>query len=423
MATVWKEAEALADWPPAVMPARQHTEALGLYVHIPFCQRKCIYCDFNTYAGLQHLIPAAVEALCTEIALWGARTQGMPVDTIFLGGGTPTILAPSQIRQLLDTLRTSFVLAEDCEITSEANPGTADQARFEALAQNGVNRISIGAQSFHKAELDLLGRWHTTDAIGQAVESARQAGLDNINLDLIHGLPHQSLSAWDGSLEAVLNLAPAHVSLYQLTVEDGTPLARMVQTGQVAVPDEDQGAAQYQRAQARLARAGYVQYEIANWVRGEPAQPWARRVCRHNLKYWRNQSYLGFGPGAHSHWRAVPALGLGHGRRWWNLDSVPRYNRCMRDGHTPILDCETIDASLAMAETMMLGLRLVQEGVAFTRFRREHGADLDTIYAHILPDLAARGLVQVLPDRVRLSSQGIMFHNYVSRQFLPAGNA
>ncbi len=397
----------------------QASEPLGLYIHIPFCLRKCVYCDFNTYAGLEKIFAATVDALCAEIRKWGTCTAGAEVDTVFYGGGTPTILEAEQFQRLQDAVRSSFTLRPDCEFTSEANPNTVDTARFTALGQSGINRISIGAQSFHNAELTLLGRWHEAEAIAAAVASARTAGLTNINLDLIHGLPGQSLEAWIHSLEQALALAVEHLSLYALTVEPRTPLYRMVQQGQVPEPDEDLSAEQYQAAQEILAQAGFVQYEIANWSRSPEPTQWFRHACQHNLKYWRNRNYLGIGPGAHSHWREEGKEGQTRELRWWNCDSVPQYNRCLQQSESPISDYEIITQDLAQAETMMLGLRLVQEGVTYAGFQQAHGADLRETFAETIQHLEVQGMLTATEEGVSLSSRGIMFHNYASQQFLP----
>ncbi len=409
------------DFPGLHTPGFWHCdEPLGLYIHIPFCVRKCTYCDFNTYAGLQQLIPATVEALCREIRQWGVRTHHPPVDTMFWGGGTPTMLTAAQMRQLMDTLRGSFEILPDCEITSEANPHAADQYRFAALAACGVNRISLGAQSFQASELALLGRWHDAEAIGAATVAARAAGFANINLDLMHGLPAQSLESWTANLDAALELQVEHHSLYALTVETGTPLARSVAAGDIPRPDPDLAALQFEHAQARMAAAGFVQYEIANWARRPQPHDFGSTACLHNQRYWRNRNYLGFGPGAHSHWRGSPGAEMAREYRWWNRDSVPRYNRALHQTASPIRAVEEIAEDLGRAETLMLGLRLVQEGVSYRRFQARHGLDLRTLYRTALQHLQTRDLIRREPDRVRLTRKGIMFHNYVSQQFLPA---
>jgi len=396
-------------------------EPLGLYVHIPFCVRKCTYCDFNTYAGLQRLIPATVEALCLEIGRWGARTQRPPVNTMFWGGGTPTMLTAAQMHRLMHALRDAFEILPDCEITSEANPHSADQSRFAAMAECGINRVSLGAQSFQAEELELLGRWHDAAAIGEAVGAARTAGFANINLDLMHGLPAQSLETWATNLEVALELQVEHHSLYALTVEEGTPLARRVARGEVPAPDADLAALQFQYAQERMAEAGFVQYEIANWARRTPEVGSAPPACRHNQRYWRNQNYLGFGPGAHSHWRgSTPGTAATREYRWWNRDSVPGYNQALRHTASPVQEVEEIVRDLGRAETLMLGLRLVHEGVPYRRFQARHGRDLRQIYGAELRHLQERELIRMEADRVKLTRTGIMFHNYVSRQFLPA---
>lgn len=392
---------------------------LGLYVHIPFCARKCTYCDFNTYAGLQKLIPTTVDSLCREIKQWGLLTEHPQVDTLFLGGGTPSILSGAQMHQLMGVLHESFEMLPDCEITSEANPHSADQDRFAAMAACGINRISLGAQSFQAEELKLLGRWHDADAIGEAVAAARMVGFTNVNLDLMHGLPEQSLDSWAANLKEALELQVEHHSLYALTIEEGTPLARRVAAGEVPHPDADVAALQFQHAQAQMEETGFVHYEIANWARPRSVVQPDAAACRHNMRYWRNQNYLGFGPGAHSHWRGLAGAGAVQECRWWNLDSVPVYNRALRSEESPLQEVEEITEDLGRAETLMLSLRLVQEGMPYNRFLQRHGVDLRQNYGTELEHLLDLDLIQLETDRMRLTQTGIMFHNYVSRQFLP----
>lgn len=387
---------------------------LGLYVHIPFCARKCVYCDFNTYAGLEDLHDRTVDALCAEIRLRGRQTNRPRLVSVFLGGGTPTLLEPDRLVQLLDTIGSSFDLAADCEITCEANPNSADRRRFQALAAGGVNRISIGAQSFDQSELNLLGRWHDVDAIGTAVAAARQAGIDNVSLDLIYGLPDQRPERWRHSLARALELRPDHLSLYALTVERGTPLARMVRDAEVPEPDDDAAADMYLAAMEACRTAGFTHYEVANWSRTP-----ARHASRHNRLYWRNQSWLGIGPGAHSHRRAARGR-KGTSLRWWNLKAVPAYVRRMRDGASPVSGREQVGPELSQAESLMLGLRLLEEGVADATFRREHGIGLWERFGSVLERLTANGLLRFESDRVLLTRKGLLFHNRVAQAFLPA---
>ncbi len=277
----------------------------SLYIHVPFCRRRCSYCDFNTYAGQEHLQAAYVAALVREIGLLAvAAGEALPVHTVYFGGGTPSLLSPRQIAQVLEAVARHFALTADAEISLEANPGTLAPAYLKALRQAGVNRLSLGVQSAHPADLHLLERDHDFLTVIRTVAWARQAGFDNLNLDLMLGLPQQPLERWQRTVELALDLAPEHFSLYALTLEHGTPLAHWVDRGLVPAPDPDLAAEMYLWADERLRQAGFRQYEISNWAR--PGM-----VCRHNLQYWRNQPYLGLGAGAHGYaggFRTVNAL-------------------------------------------------------------------------------------------------------------------
>lgn len=413
--------------PPGAVALADAEAPLGLYLHIPFCARKCPYCDFNTYAGLDDQFEAYTEALCREIEAWSSPLAGQAVGTIFVGGGTPTVLEPAQLERILETARRSFQVLPGAEISCEANPGTADGARFAALRNMGVNRLSMGAQSFREDELRFLGRIHGAGEIALAFARARAAGFENINLDLIFGLPGQSAEAWDESLAAALALAPEHLSLYSLIVEPNTPLFEWVRAGSVAEPDPDRVAERYAQAMDRLAAAGYLHYEVSNWARRDPgsdsvpaaaAEP-PRFAARHNLVYWRNQPYLGLGPGAHSHLRWRLAGGGALGRRWSNLRPVPGYLRRIATGRPSEAEGEVIDERLAMGETMMLGLRLLREGVAFARFEARHGIAMHAVFAAELAELSDWGLVEIDEIRVRLTPRGLPLGNQVFARFLP----
>ncbi len=396
--------------------------ALGLYIHIPFCEKKCPYCDFNTYAGLQPLYQETIDALCGEMARWAEPLQQRTITSIFLGGGTPTVLAASQLAQIFSAVRRCFTLAGDCEITSEANPGTVDRAKFVLLRELGVNRLSLGVQSFQPDELQFLGRIHGVDDVYRAVDAARSAGFDNINLDFIFGLPHQAPKSWEATLRQALSLQPEHLSLYSLIVELNTPLQNWVSSGRVDAPDDDLAADLYEAAMGMLASAGYWQYEVSNWAlrydqEEQPHMP--ARACRHNLLYWRNAEYLGIGPGAHSHLRGHVAGKQGVGRRWGNRKPVAGYTRRIRQGEEVAEFEEVIDERLAMGETMMLGLRLLDEGVAYHRFQALHAVDLRAVFGNELIDLQRSALLQLDDERVRLTPKGLMVGNQVFARFLP----
>jgi len=376
----------------------------ALYIHIPFCAVRCHYCDFNTYAGLEKYFEPYADAVREEIRQAAGEYGRLPIQTIFIGGGTPTVLPPGQLGGILAACREHFAVAPDAEITSEANPGTVDQAHFTALRALGVNRLSMGVQSFDEAELKWLGRIHSAGEAEQAFDAAHAAGFTNINLDFIFGLPGQAPGAWARTLERAVGLGPEHLSLYSLTVEAGTPLADSVRRGRVPAPDDDLAADLYLASQDLLAAHGYAQYEISNWAKD------ASHQCRHNLVYWRDEAYLGFGAGAHSYARD---------RRWWNVRPVPQYIQRINAGMLAVSGQETVGRRLEMGETMMLGLRLVLEGVGESGFRARFGVSLDEAFGEELAALTARGLIERLPARVRLTAEGRLLGNRVFAEFLP----
>ena len=409
---------------------------LGLYIHIPFCARKCPYCDFNTYARLEPLYEAYSQALCRELDQWAARFDGRTVDTVFLGGGTPTVLSSDQLRRILERVHNRFALATDVEISSEANPGIEDRGQFALLRSLGVNRLSMGVQSFQAEELAFLGRIHDAEDALRAYDAAVHAGFTNINLDFMFGLPRQSVEAWNDSLDKALDVAPRHVSLYSLIVEPDTPLAHWVETGQTPAPDDDMAAELYETAIARLGAAGYEQYEVSNWTQS------AGFACRHNLLYWRNQEWIGVGPGAHSHLRYPTRLRgesirdltsclAGDARdgasglnapaaavRWSNRKGVQGYIKRVEADESAVDFHEELAAEVSMGETMMLGLRLVQEGVSFARFEEIHGQPLRTAFGPSLDRLQDDGLLESDGERVRLTPKGLFVGNRVFSEFI-----
>ena len=265
--------------------------SLSLYLHIPFCKHRCAYCDFNTYTSLLDLREAYADGLVAEMAQVAGEVR-RPVHTIFFGGGTPSLMSPASLQRILDGVRTHFDLATSAEVTMEANPGTVDLKYLTAVSQAGINRLSFGVQSVISTELALLEREHDFATVVDAVAMARQVGLDNFNLDLIYGVPGQTLQSWEQSVRTVLDLDPTHLSLYCLTIEPGTPMQRWLTNGRIQPPDPDLAADQYELACELLAEHGYDHYEISNWAK--PSQE-----CEHNLTYWRNGDYLGLGAGAH----------------------------------------------------------------------------------------------------------------------------
>ncbi len=386
-------------------------QPLSVYVHIPFCQRKCHYCDFNTYAGVEHLMPAYLDALEAEVQRWGPLAQDWDVTTVFLGGGTPSLLTGDEMLRLLDACRRAFRMAPDAEVTIEANPGTVDATKLGAYVAAGVNRISFGAQSFQSDELQWLGRIHGRAEIGAAVRLARSAGVQRLNLDLIYGLPGQSLASWRANVRAALALAPEHLSLYALTVEEGTPLADWVARGRAAEPDPDVAAEHYGAAEELLSAAGYANYEISNWAR--PGEE-----CRHNITYWQNRPYLGLGAGAHGRFADC---------RYSNVLLPQAYIERMAqkgepagaaEGRTgiesasPTAEVNQVLPEDDLMDTLVLGLRL-GEGVRFADVMRQHGVDVQQRFGPALEECVRLRLLEVDDAGMRLTPQARLIANEV----------
>ena len=391
-------------------------DTTSLYIHIPFCETKCPYCDFNTYAGIEPLMSEYVDALIQEARYWGdalSRHHPPAVGTVFFGGGTPSYLPPGDIARILDEVRSAFHLTPAAEITLESNPGDIAPGRVEAWLKAGINRLSIGVQSLDDGLLQLLGRRHTAQEALAAHKAARNGGFASINLDLMYGLPYQTLDQWRDTLEKALEDRPEHISMYSLTLEEGTPLEASVRHGKVPYPDPDLGADMYQLAMKLGQDAGYNHYEISNW-----ALP--GRECLHNLTYWRNQPYLGIGPGAHSYL---------NGYRFSNLRSPKRYIQLAgaltsAKVHPAALHeyglldmVEAIDERLEMAETMMLGLRL-SEGVSQGAFLSRFGVSLVETYGPQIDELLDLKLVAWQEDHLVLTANGRLLGNEVFQRFL-----
>ena len=371
---------------------------IGLYVHVPFCQTKCPYCDFNTYARIERLMPGYTDALCAELGLWGEALGRPAVRTVFFGGGTPSYLPVELLGRILGAVGAAFAVEEGAEVTVEANPGDLDLASLGALRALGVDRLSIGVQSFDDHFLRALGRRHSAAQAEEAYRLARRAGFRRVNLDLMFGLPEQSLEDWAATLERALALAPPHLSLYCLTLEPGTPLERWVREGRVPQPDPDLAAELYALAEERLEAAGYHHYEISNWaLPGEE--------CRHNLIYWRNEAYLGVGAGAHSslggyrfHDTLSPRSYIERVRRWAAVGArrLETLDAATLAGLGPVEGVEAISRDLEMAETVFLGLRLL-DGLELEVFRRRFGVGLRERYGPQVAELEELGLLEEVP--------------------------
>lgn len=382
--------------------------SLSLYLHIPFCKHRCAYCDFNTYTSLLDMREAYAEGLVAEMAQVAGDVR-RPVHTIFFGGGTPSLMSPASLERILDGVRTYFQLGADAEVTMEANPGTVDLDYLTAVRQAGINRLSFGVQSVVSSELALLEREHDFGTVIEAVAMARQVGLDNFNLDLIYGVPGQTLDSWAHSLRTVLELDPTHLSLYCLTIEPGTPMQRWLLNGRIQPPDPDLAADQYELACTILAEHGYDHYEISNWAK--PGKP-----CEHNLTYWRNGDYLGLGAGAHGHADGVR----------YQIVKQPRvYLRRLEEtatlGYplsTAVAESHTVTRAEAISDTMMTQLRLLNEGLDLAAFETKFGQSVAEIYGDTLEKMLEWELIAVENGRFRLTQKGWFLSNQVFYRFM-----
>jgi putative oxygen-independent coproporphyrinogen III oxidase len=367
-------------------------ERAGLYVHVPFCLTRCGYCDFNTYAGLDHLSGRYVEALSAEADLWAGEWGSDMFASLFLGGGTPTTLPVVAIGRLLGHLAARFGFDPHAEITAEANPDTVDARYLSELRVVGVNRLSIGVQSFDPAVLEALERMHSADSARAAYRAARRAGFENVSLDLIYGANGESLESWRRTLVEAIRLEPDHLSCYALTIEPATTLGRRVAAGQLPPPDPDLQAEMYEAACERLADAGYEHYEISNWAR-----PGRRSV--HNMGYWGGRPYLGLGAGAHS-FRSE--------RRWWNVRPPQQYLAEVEAGRRPVGGSEALGGDERDMERLLLGLRVAD------------GVPTEWIDAERATAFVADGLAERRNGRLVLTDRGMFVANELVLQLAPS---
>lgn len=391
-----------------------------LYIHIPFCHRRCSYCDFNTYANMEHRIEAYTAALCQELHQLAQMTAPPPPaspearqlrPSIFFGGGTPSMLSVEQLARIL-TAAAPLVPIEQAEVTLEANPGTVLGRNYlHELRSIGINRLSMGVQSLDDPTLRMLGRIHTAAEAYASFNDARAAGFDQINLDFIFGLPDQHLAAWQATLDEMLQWQVEHLSLYSLILEPETPLYAQVTAGRLQVPDDDVTGAMYETAMERFAAAGYRHYEISNWVRpspGDHADAPPAAGSQHNLAYWLNSDYLAAGAGAHGHLYPL---------RYANVRPIDQYIALIGKEQRPVEETTALAPRDLAAETMFMGLRL-DCGVSRVHFRSRVGSELDAQYGPILQQLVKDGLLLDDGVRVRLSDRGRMLGNRVFAEFV-----
>lgn len=386
-------------------------ELLSLYLHIPFCLQKCRYCDFLSGPQDAQTREQYVQALVREIRWQASRRPDTPVDTVFFGGGTPSVLTAGELSGLMEALHAHYRIRPDAEISLEMNPGTADLEKLLALRGMGFNRLSIGVQSMHDGELRLLGRIHTARQAREAYSLARRAGFDTINIDLMSALPGQSLHSWQESLEEAAAWDPEHISAYSLILEPGTPFFTMHEKGELPpLPDEDTDREMYHYTGRFLAGHGYAQYEISNY-----AKP--GRECRHNIGYWTGHPYLGFGIGAAS---------CVDGTRFSNIPDLEDYLRAMGpdapgpQGAAPQAGIHPLTVEEQMEEFMFLGLRMT-EGVRFRDFESRFRKKMEDVYAEVIKKHLAQGVLVRTRDGVRLTDRGVDVSNYVLADYLLEG--
>jgi len=372
-------------------------EAISLYIHIPLCVKKCAYCDFASFAGRMGQRDRYVQAVCREIRAQAAFFGRRSVRTVFMGGGTPTLLSGVHVGEIMETVRTCFGLLPDAEITMEGNPGTLSAENLAAYRAAGVSRLSLGVQSMDDTLLAAVGRIHTAAQAEEAVALARAAGFENINLDLMYGLPGQTAAQWADTLKRAMALSPEHLSCYSLILEEGTPLAASVQAGTCApLPDED-AMDEMDALTARMTReAGYARYEVSNY-----AKP--GKACRHNIVYWECKPYLGVGLNAHSDM---------DGRRFYNPERWEDYLRIAESGETARETEGENSRADRMFERMMMGLRQVR-GTDAERFAQDFGVPPEAVWPRTIADMKMRGLMAQYNERIFLTERGMQVMNGV----------
>jgi oxygen-independent coproporphyrinogen-3 oxidase len=372
---------------------------LAVYIHIPFCIRKCLYCDFNSYALSGLIVDEFVEAVIKEIA--DCPYQNSVVPSIFFGGGTPTVLSGEQLARILQAINNNFTVENEVEITAEANPGTVDLSKLQSMRKAGFNRLSFGVQSFDDEELRRIGRIHSSQEAVEAVELARSAGFDNLNLDLIFGLPEQTLSLWESNIKQAIDLSPEHLALYDLILEPNTAFYKRSKRGTIKLPAEDDEMAMFEASMVMAPQAGFEQYEVSNY-----AKPGFQ--CRHNLIYWHNQEYIGFGPGAVSYVDNI---------RWKNLKHPRHYIDRIASGQSLVGTKESLSRMESLGETIMLGLRLAS-GIQVSELESRYDLPVRKIIEPVIGKEVHRGHLEYDGNNLRLTHSGLLFANDVTNEFL-----
>lgn len=374
----------------------------GLYLHFPFCISKCPYCDFNSYQLKEEdQITSYISAIYEEIAAYSQKLKKGNIKTIYLGGGTPTVLSGVQIYNILEFCREKFTIDKDAEITIEANPGTLDSEKLKLLIESGINRLSLGAQSFNNMFLKRLGRIHNTQEIIDSYYLAREAGFNNINIDIMFALPDQTTEDLQDTLKKAVSLKSDHLSLYNLTINPGTEYYREYKKGKLKLPTEDDEFDMYNWAINFLEENSFEHYEIANFAR-------LHKRSKHNLIYWQNKPYLGIGSGAYSFLR---------GYRYMNYENPARYIKEVMSGKLPIDNGERVSLRKRMTETIILGLR-TKDGVSYKKFKERFKVDINNTFHKQIRKLVDLGLLQKDDCKIKLTRKGIFLANTVFREFV-----
>lgn len=361
----------------------------GLYIHIPFCLKKCPYCNFYSQTELS-FIPDFIEALGREMEMVSPGFSS-PFDTVYIGGGTPSVLSPRQIEGILGKIRKYFPLAPSTEFTLEANPGDLDFPFLQALREFGIHRLSLGVQSLDPDVLSFLGRRHTADEALQAIEASRRAGFHHLGLDFIYGVPGQALESWLATLKSAVTFSPEHISCYQLTLEEDTPMGKPPRLAALKPPEEEELRKFFLATSEFLERAGFMHYEVSNFSRGLP------HASRHNQKYWDHTPYLGLGPSAHS---------FSGSARWWNISSVMAYTDTLRTGTLPLDGMENLTAEQLRTEAFFLGLRTAR-GINLNDFSESHGGNFLWEKKNILQRFEEEGLIVIQEGVLRPTRAGL----------------
>ena len=387
-----------------------YPKSLAIYIHIPFCYIKCPYCDFNTYSQIENLFNSYTIALLKEIELWSKPLANSQIQSVFFGGGTPSYLPIKSIKSLMNCIFSSFNLSNNAEITFECNPDDLTSRKLNCLLENDVNRLSIGVQSFNNKLLKILGRNHSATKAQNAIKRSLMSGFTNVNIDLMYGLPTQTINDWIETIDISLNTNPQHISMYCLTLEKGTPMNEWVKSKKLVNPNPDLAAEMYSIAQQKVKLHKFKQYEISNWAQSQ-------KKSTHNINYWMNGYYIGIGAGAHSH---LPE------KRFWNINSPKQYTNLLTNNQVkpnidllpPVIDkSEYISKELEMAETMILGLRLL-EGIDAYKFESRFKSNPLIKYSSTISDLVNLNLIYIENHQIKLTNQGLLLGNEVFSRIL-----